>query len=58
MKNSINKTKGYMVVVFVVLLFATSIVYTQPIKLVKGESVLIDGVYYSDISIEFSFSRA
>ena len=47
-----------MVVVFAVLLFATSIVYAQPIKLVKGGSVLINGVYYSDINIEFSFSRA
>jgi hypothetical protein len=57
-KNNINKIKGHMVVLLAALLFATGIVYAQPIKLVKGESILIDGVYYSDINIEFSFSRA
>ena len=58
MKNNINKIKRYMVAVFVVFLFNTSIVCAQPIMLIKGESSLIEGVYYSDISIEFSFSRA
>jgi len=58
MKNNINKIKGYMVVALVVFLFTTSIVYAQPVKLIKGESFLIEGVYYSDISIEFSFSKA
>ena len=58
MKNNINKIKGYMVVALVVFLFTTSIVYAQPVKLIKGESFLIEGVYYSDINIEFSFDRA
>jgi hypothetical protein len=57
MKNNINKIKGHMVALLVALLFATGIVFAQPIKLVKGESILSDGVYYSDINIEFSFSR-
>ena len=58
MKNNINKIKGHMVALLATLLFATGIVYAQPIKLMKGESILIDGVYYSDINIEFSFNRA
>ncbi len=57
MKNSSNKIKGYIVVVFVAFLLNTSIVCAQPVKLIKGESFLIEGVYYSDIKIEFSFSR-
>ena len=56
MKKKSHKAKKLLRVMFLLLLVITTNLVAQPATPIKGESFLLNGVYYSNIDIEFVFN--
>jgi hypothetical protein len=57
MKKKSHKSKRLVRVILLLLLVITTNLVAQPATPIKGESFLLNGVYYSNIDIEFVFSQ-
>ena len=57
MKKEPHKSKRLVRVMLLLLLVITTNLVAQPATPIKGESFLLNGVYYSNIDIEFVFSQ-
>tara|TARA_B100001013_G_scaffold169391_1_gene101581 strand:- start:52 stop:624 length:573 start_codon:yes stop_codon:yes gene_type:complete len=57
MKNKSHKPERLLVAILLLLSFITNNLFAQPITPIKGQSFLLNGVYYSNIDIEFVFSK-
>ena len=57
MKKKSHKSKRLVRVMLLLLLVITTNLVAQPATPIKGESFLLNGVYYSNIDIEFVFSQ-
>ena len=57
MKNKAQKLERFLGPTLLLLLVTTNGLFAQPATLVKGESFLLNGVYYSNIEIEFLFNN-
>ena len=57
MKNKSKKSKRLLGVMILFLSFITSSLIAQPAIPIKGESYLLNGVYYSNIDIQFVFNQ-
>ena len=57
MKKKSHKSKRLVRVMLSLLLVITTNLVAQPATPIKGESFLLNGVYYSNIDIEFVFSQ-
>jgi hypothetical protein len=57
MKNTSQKPEKFLGATLLLLLFTVTSLFAQPATLVKGESFLLNGVYYSNIEIEFLFNN-
>ena len=57
MKKKSHKPKRFVRVMLLILLVITADLIAEPATPIKGESFLLNGVYYSNIEIEFVFSK-
>ena len=57
MKNKSHKSEKRLGVTLLLLSLVTTTLFAQPAKPIKGESFLLNGVYYSNIDIEFAFNK-
>ena len=57
MKKKSHKSKRIVRAMLLMLFVITTNLVAQPAKPIKGESFLLNGVYYSNIEIEFVFSK-
>ncbi len=57
MKKKSHKSKRLVRAMLLISLVITANLVAQPAKPIKGESFLLNGVYYSNIEIEFVFSK-
>ena len=57
MKNKAQKPERFIGATLLLLLFTVTSLLAQPATPVKGESFLLNGVYYSNIEIEFLFNN-
>ena len=57
MKNKSQTTERFLVATLLVLSLITTNLFSQPATPIKGESFLLNGVYYSNIDIDFLFSQ-
>ena len=57
MKKKSHKPKRLVSVMLLILLVITADLIAEPATPIKGESFLLNGVYYSNIEIEFVFSK-
>jgi len=57
MKNNSKKPGRFTWITILLLWFVTGTLFAQPATPIKGESFLVNGVYYSSIDIEFAFSQ-
>ena len=57
MKKKSHKSKRLVRVMLLLLLVITTNLVAQPATPIKGESFLLNGVYYSNIDIEFVFNQ-
>ena len=57
MKNKVQKSEWLLWVTLLSLLFTANSLFAQPATPIKGESFLLNGVYYSNIDIEFLFNN-
>ena len=57
MKNKAQKSERLLGAIVVLLSLITTSLFAQPAKPIQGESFLLNGVYYSNIDIEFEFSQ-
>ena len=57
MKNKSQKPEKTLYIIFLMVLFVTNSLFAQPATPIKGESFLLNGVYYSNIDIEFLFNK-
>ena len=57
MKNKIHKLESLLGTTLLFLSFITTSLLAQPATPIKGESYLQNGVYYSNIDIEFLFNK-
>ena len=57
MKNKTHKSKRHVRVIFLLLLAMANNLVAQPAAPIKGVSYLLNGVYYSNVDIEFVFNQ-
>jgi len=57
MKYNSNKLAKFISTTILLLLLMISSLFAQPATPIKGESFLLNGVYYSNIDIEFEFKQ-
>ena len=57
MKNKSHKLGRALGLTLLLLSLITTTLFAQPAKPIKGESFLLNGVYYSNIDIEFVFNQ-
>lgn len=57
MKNRVQKSERLLWVTLLSLLLIANNLFAQPATPIKGESFLLNGVYYSNIDIEFQFNN-
>ncbi|SVC75996.1 uncharacterized protein METZ01_LOCUS328850, partial [marine metagenome] len=57
MKNNSKKSESFTWITILLLWFISSSLFAQPATPIKGESFLLNGVYYSNIDIEFVFNQ-
>ena len=57
MKNKLQKSERLKMTTLLLLWFITGSLFAQPATPIKGESFLLNGVYYSNIDIEFVFNQ-
>ena len=57
MKNKPQKPGRFLGSTLLLLLLVATNLFAQPIKPIKGESFLLNGVYYSNIDIEFLLNK-
>jgi len=57
MKNKSQKPERLLGTILLLLSFITTNLFAQPVTPIKGESFLLNGVYYSNIDILFVFNK-
>ena len=57
MKNKAQKSERLLGTIFLLLSFITTNLFAQQVTPIKGESFLLNGVYYSNIDILFVFNK-
>ena len=57
MKNKSQKPERLLGTILLLLSFITTSLFAQPVTPIKGESFLLNGVYYSNIDILFVFNK-